>query len=738
MEALIAAISNGANAIYLGMNKFGARAYANNFDINELAKAIEYAHLRNVRIFVTMNTIIFDEELNDAYHQIDELYKIGADGIIVQDLALFSYIVNNYPLMEAHCSTQMGIDDLEGTLLFKELGAKRVVLSREVPIEKIKEIKEKAKIPLEIFVHGALCVSYSGNCLMSGLIGYRSGNRGRCVGSCRKEYELINKTTGEVITKSYILSMKDLNTIENIDKLKIADSLKIEGRMKEPLYVANVIRQYREALDHGYKPIMQRNLAKTFNRTYTKGYIFHEDKRDVTNVSRPNNFGFKIGFISKKNKLGYELTLNDELNQNDIIRIDNAGVDVNLSVAKLYDSNDNLISKSNSKCYIRVKEKLEIGSTVYKTKDTKYSDFLEKTYPNEYRRIGINLVVYGEVDSPLTIQAMCDGKELFIESDFILEKASNRPTNKAQFSKQFDRLNDTPYKLNEVEFYPEGVFIPTAKLNELRRKLVLEINKERLAPRPSVEPKPYKYENISFESHYPTLSVFCNTEAQARAARNLGIDIIYYKDNVVRRNENKYKEITGDVLVGGYGGLYKYRNTNNISTDFSFNAVNFKSVYMLHKLGAKRVCLSHEINEGEIEGLINDYRKNVGGNPNLEMIVYGRADMMFTTYCPLKKNNLCGKCKDSLYTLREEYGEFPIISHEDCTCTILNGKILNLIDDLERIKGVNTFRLQLTIEDYEESVKVINMFKDKLKDMHKTKLFNKDTDTRGHFNKEIL
>ena len=179
MEALIAAVSNGADAIYLGMNRFGARAYANNFSFDELKEALRYCHLRGVKIYVTMNTIVFDSELKDAYSQIDELYKIGVDGLIIQDLAIFSYVVENYPLLEAHTSTQMGIDDIEGTLLLKEMGAKRIVLSREVSIEKIKEIKKMTKIPLEVFVHGALCVSYSGGCYMSGLIGYRSGNRGR-------------------------------------------------------------------------------------------------------------------------------------------------------------------------------------------------------------------------------------------------------------------------------------------------------------------------------------------------------------------------------------------------------------------------------------------------------------------------------------------------------------------------------------------------------------------------------
>jgi putative protease len=291
MEALIAAVSNGANAIYLGMNRFGARAYANNLSFEELEEAINYCHLRNVKIYVTMNTIVFDNELEDAYKQIDILYNLGVDGLIIQDLTIFSYVVENYPLLEAHTSTQMGIDDKEGTLLLKELGAKRVVLSREVPIEKIKEIKKECKIPLEIFVHGALCVSYSGGCYMSGLIGYRSGNRGRCVGSCRKPYELINTTQNESLGTSYILSMKDLKTLENINELKVADSLKVEGRMKEPVYVANIIKTYRDALDGKLLKGEEFNLTKTFNSTFTKGYIFHEDKKNIANIDKPNNYG---------------------------------------------------------------------------------------------------------------------------------------------------------------------------------------------------------------------------------------------------------------------------------------------------------------------------------------------------------------------------------------------------------------------------------------------------------------
>ena len=307
MEALRAAVANGCDAVYLGMQKFGARAYSCNFDEETLPEAVRYAHLRDVKIYVTMNTIVFEEELEDMHKQLAFLNEIGVDGVIVQDMAVFDYIVKHFPDMEAHCSTQMGIDDLEGTLFWKNQGAKRVVLAREVEIEKAKMIRREAGIPLEIFVHGALCVSYSGNCLMSGLIGYRSGNRGRCVGSCRKPYELLDKTSGKSLGTSYLLSTKDLNTIDYIEDLKALDSLKIEGRMKEPAYVANVTARYRAALDGKASAEEKDDLKKTFNRTFTKGYLFHENPKDLTNIQKPNNFGYKIGDISGVYKGMYEI-----------------------------------------------------------------------------------------------------------------------------------------------------------------------------------------------------------------------------------------------------------------------------------------------------------------------------------------------------------------------------------------------------------------------------------------------
>ena len=737
MEALIAAISNGCDAIYLGMQKFGARAYSSNFDFESLKEAISYAHLRNVKIYVTMNTIVFENEIEAMKQQMHQLNEIGVDAIIVADLAAFDYLVNNFVDMEAHCSTQMGIDDLDGTLLFKELGAKRIVLSREVPIEKVKEIKKIAQIPLEIFVHGALCVSYSGNCLMSGLIGYRSGNRGRCVGSCRKEYEIIDKTTDEALGKNYILSTKDLNTIDYIDDLKEIDSLKIEGRMKEPAYVANVVSRYRRALDYKITEEDKTNLSKTFNRTFTKGYLFHEDKKDITNILRPNNYGYEIGKISNIVKGMYEIKLTRPLNQNDIIRISHNNEDIVLTVVKLYDKEGKLINRANDVGYIKIKEKLSKDDVVYLTKDYLYYKELESSLEKEFKRFNLDIKVNAQPNSKLIIEAEGLGFNYLYEGEDILSEAINNPTTKEQVIKQFSRLNDTIFELNNVIYEECNVFIPAKLLNIARREIVQALYELKLnSKKKSIKAFKAK-EKISFTPREPFFTASVTSKEQYDACVSCGIKEIYF-DNTVRRNQNDYKEKEGQLLIGGYGGIYHYRKTNPFITDYSLNVVNSDSCYELFKLGAKRVTLSYELNKTQIEDLISSYYEKNDGYPALEMIVYGRAPMMFSKYCPLKKMNQCGSCKTRSYELKDEHGTFPIITHDDCTTTILNGKILNLLDEVQNIEGVEAFRLNFTVESKEQVIKTINTAMKKLKSKDNQIIFNKETDTRGHFNKEIM
>ncbi len=737
MEALKAAVSNGCDAIYLGMQKFGARAYSSNFDLEALKEAVAYAHLRQVKIYVTMNTIVFENEVEEMQAQMDALNAIGVDGIIVQDLAAFDYIVKNFVDMEAHCSTQMGIDDLDGTLLFKELGAKRVVLSREVEIEKVKEIRKQAKIPLEIFVHGALCVSYSGNCLMSGLIGYRSGNRGRCVGSCRKTYELIDTTTETILGKNYILSTKDLNTIDHIDALKGIDSLKIEGRMKEPAYVANVVSRYRMALDGEITPEDKENLSKTFNRTFTKGYLFHEDQKEITNISRPNNSGYEVGWISKRIQDKYEITLSRPLNQNDIIRISHSDEDVNLTVVKLYDKEGQLINRAETVCYIKIKEKLSKGDRVYISKDYAYYKALEGSMEQEFRRFDLDIKVYAYPGSKLVIEAAGLGCQYLYESDEVLGEAINNPTTEEQVVKQFSRVNDTVFRLNGVVFEAGNAFVPAKLLNAARREIVAELYALKLNSQKKRTKAPKAKDKISFAPVKPYLTATVTTREQYDACVSCGIEPVYF-ENVVRRNQIDYKPKEGELLIGGYGGIHHYKETNPFVTDYSLNVVNSTSCYELFKLGAKRVTLSYELNKRQIEDLVSAYHRENDGYPALEMVVYGRAPLLFTKYCPLKKMDQCGKCRTNRYDLKDEHGTFPILSHEDCTATILNGKTLNLLDELQAIKDVEAFRLNFTIESKTQVIETIHHALGKLNGSLTETVFNQETDTRGHYNKEIM
>ncbi|MBP2110475.1 U32 family peptidase [Paenibacillus silagei] len=737
MEALKAAISNGCDAVYLGMQKFGARAYSSNFDVESLQEAVTYAHLRDVKIYVTMNTIVYENEVEEMKQQIRKLNEIGVDGIIVQDLTAFNYIVNNFHDMEAHCSTQMGIDDVDGTLLFKELGAKRVVLSREVEIEKVKEIKRVADIPLEIFVHGALCVSYSGNCLMSGLTGYRCANRGRCVGSCRKAYELIDKTTGTSLGTSYILSTKDLNTIDYTHDLQEIDSLKIEGRMKVPTYVANVVSKYRMALDHKITAEDKEHLKKTFNRTFTKGYLFHEDRRNITNISRPNNFGYEIGTISKMIKDTYEITLTRPLNQNDTIRISHNNEDVNLMVAKLYDKAGELINKADDVCYIKIKEKMSVGDVVYKTKDYFYNKELEASLEKEFKRFNLDIRVYAYPGSKLVIEAEGLGCNYSYESEETLGEAINNPTTKDQVIKQFSRLNDTIFELNQVDYEECNAFIPAKLLNAARRDIVLGLYDLKLNSQQRRTKTANAKEKISFAPVTPYLTATVTNQEQYDACVSCGIQEIYF-ENVVRRNQNDYEEKEGQLLIGGYGGIYHYRDTNPFVTDYSLNVINATSCYELYKLGAKRVTLSYELNKSQIEDLMNAYVEENDGYPALEMIVYGKTPLMFTKYCPMRKMNQCRVCRTKSYELKDEQGTFPILSHEDCTATLLNGKTLNLLDELPNIQGIEALRLNFTVESKEQVVDVIHMAAGKLNGSMNHAVFNQETDTRGHFNKEIV
>ena len=391
-ESFIQAINNGADAIYLAGKNFNARTFANNFTIEEIASMVKYAHIRDVKIYVTVNTLIKDSEIMDALKFVEQLYKANVDAILVHDLGLINIVRKAYPDLELHASTQMNCTCVNDALLLKNLGFKRIVLARECSIDVIKEIKEKVDIELEVFCHGALCMSYSGNCLMSSLIGGRSGNRGKCAQSCRQEYELeydngLDKT---VIDKKYYLSCKDLMTLEYVKELQRigVDSIKIEGRGKESEYVAIVTKWYRKAIDNNLNSYDIENgkkeLKLVFNRKFTKGYIFNENNTEFTNIDTVNHLGINIGKIIKADKQFCYIKLTEEVNINDALRIvdekwetKDAIIVNNMYLSDEFFRQGDLIksAKQNSIVKIRIhNENLKAGFDVLKTKDSKIID----------------------------------------------------------------------------------------------------------------------------------------------------------------------------------------------------------------------------------------------------------------------------------------------------------------------------------------------------------------------------
>lgn len=731
-EAFYAAINGGADAVYLGLDKYSARAYAENFTLDNLGELVAYAHLRNVKVFVTINTIIYDFELEEVYKTIDKLAELKVDAIIVQDLAVLNYIANNYESLEAHASTQMGIDDIEAASLVKELGAKRIVFARETPLERIKEIKEKLNIEVEAFIHGALCVSYSGNCYMSSAIGERSGNRGRCAGCCRKYYSLVNLDTNFVLREGYLLSMKDLNVSNNIESMKFIDSFKIEGRMKEPNYVYSVTNVYRNLIDKNNVDVS--DLNKVFNRTYTPGYISGATPENITNIEKPNNYGFEIGTVSKVYKNHLVLSLKDRLNKGDQIRIETSDIktEISIPVTKIFNAKNEEVESAISEATILYNSYVPIGAKVYKTKDSLFvKEALSNLNSKCQKHVGIDVEFCGNIGKKAKLTFKYENLSISVESENLVEVAKSVPITKENVFNQISKLNDTPYKIHNASISLDNEsFISLKVINDMRRQCVNRLNFEKTNSN-VIRKEPQQISVPIFEINDSEVSIEVFSKEQFETAKQLGFKIVYF-ENKVSRNNATYPSISTEVLVNGLNGINHYRNECKIITDSSLNVVNYKSVAMLHNLGVERITLSQEINKESIKKLISNYIKEYSTNPNLELIVYGRSKIMHTKYCPLKRLGHCGECKKSKFALKDDYGYFPLMFNSDCTISIFNSNPLNIIDDINDLKGISCYRIVWTDETVEEIKEILETLKRAIKG-EKTNSFIRNKHTHGHF-----
>nr|WP_288711731.1 U32 family peptidase [uncultured Intestinibacter sp.] len=792
-DALKAAVQNGANAVYLGGKDFSARASANNFDREELIEAVKYAHIRDVRVFVTTNTLIKQDEIEDFVEYAKFLYDIDVDALIMQDIGVAMLIHDLLPDFELHASTQMVAHSLEDVQYLESIGFKRVVLARELTVDEIKYICDNTNVDIEIFVHGALCVCYSGGCLMSSMIGNRSGNRGRCAQPCRQKYTMIDISTGEEIHSNgeYLLSTKDLNTIEDVDKIIETGvlSLKIEGRMKKPEYVATVINSYRNAIDE-YQATKKVNISTEtmedlytiFNRKFTKGLILGEVGEDVMNSNVPNNQGLYVGKVVDYNKKAKRLKIKLEgtLKKGDGINLGGGTI--------------GRIIKGKEIAQIGYKgETIELdfigearkNQPVFKTSDTNLIDKAQKTYTQD-KEFAKSLI-----DAEITIKLgeypelkLIDknNNSVTVKGDKLVEKALKVALGEEKIETQIKKLGNTPYELDNLKInLDEGVSMPISLINQMRREAIELLDEARIP----VKGRAYKDSKIKYSpkkyakdtNSNSKIRVKINNIEALKSIINLDIDMIYYEDvatleqamamatannkkliysapRIVRNKEYKRLEKSNEyckenVQISALGQVKYYKeNSENVSfdVDYYLNPFNSETINHYKKEGATTVCISQELNIHEIK------ETTKYTDMEIETVAYGYIPMMLSEYCPMgvvarscKKDKRCATCKESKYVLRDFKGEEYRISQDlFCRSTIYNSIANCLINNLDELSdaGINVFRLDFTHESPELISKITKAFintvnNDLYVDVDDQEIFDNMETTLGHLYKGV-
>ncbi|MBS3971373.1 MAG: U32 family peptidase [Clostridia bacterium] len=490
-EALLAGVENGADAVYLGGHLFNARQYASNFSNEDLKKAVAYCHTKGVKVYVTVNTLVFNNELEEVMDYLYFLYSIGVDAVIVQDLGLLLIIKEILPGLPVHASTQMTIHNEFGANYLHTRGVERVVLARELSISDIREIHKKSDIELEIFVHGALCISYSGQCLFSSMVGGRSGNRGKCAQPCRLPYKLVETKNGKIVKEfpapgDYLLSTRDLNTIKILPEMVEAGavSFKFEGRMKRPEYVATVIRVYRQALDRylsdpsNYSVTQEEltALEQIFNRDFTHAYLIDKPGADLMGYTKPNNRGIFLGRVVDVEKGQALVKLEEDLSIGDGIQVwVSIGGRKGETINNIKINGQNVQKASRGSIVsLNLPRGIRKGDRIFKTYDYKLMEKAESTYAHEQPKTKLNFIVKGQIGEPLEVYAQDElGNSVQVKSQIKCQKAVKHSLDEEVLVKQLGRLGDTDYELGSLKLELNGqMMLPLSELNKVRRLIV--------------------------------------------------------------------------------------------------------------------------------------------------------------------------------------------------------------------------------------------------------------------------
>lgn len=690
-DALQAAINAGADAIYLGGRSFGARQYASNFDNEELIKAVDLAHLYRVKIYVTVNTLVDNYELPDLVDYLQFLELIGIDAIIVQDIGVVELAKQVAPNLPIHASTQMSIMNSAGIEFAEKLGIKRVVLARECSLVELEEMRSLTSLELEVFVHGALCVCYSGQCLMSSLIGGRSGNRGRCAQPCRLQYKLVDNKDQELLSSEdgqYLLSPKDLNTIEIIPDLINAGvtSFKIEGRMKRPEYVAIVVDAYRRAIDGFYEnkfkvlPEDKRNLTQIFNRDFTTAYLKERPGKTMISDKRPNNRGVQIGRVLTYDRLSNLVTikLEEDIHVGDGIEFwVTVGGRVGMHISYL-EVNGQEVTEAlkGQEVTFSIPAAVRDSDRVFRTFDSKLMQMAGEFYgEGKMKKISVKAIVEAYIGKPLKITFVDqEGNQGVALTEFIGQIAQKRPLTRETVEKQLARLGNTAFNLREWELQAdENVMFPISEINEARRKASEDLYINRINSYPETKKLqattyclPGAKQRTNTQSlltiHVDSLekAKFAilqavdvvilggenfnhqevsleDCESFIRIAKKAGVKAVIATPRIIKEFNlayavdrlKKIAKLKPDALLLGNLSLIKTAQKFKLPLwlDFGLNTYNSLTIAYWEMMGIESLLLSPELTLEQIQELAS--RTTI----KLECMVQGRMEMMVSEYC---------------------------------------------------------------------------------------------------------
>jgi len=694
-ECMRAAVANGANAIFFGVEKFNARARANNFKMAELPEIMRFLHRYGVKGFLTFNILVFEDELRDARILVDACIEAGVDAVIVQDLGLVKMIREMSPDFPIHGSTQMTITSPEAVEFTKPFGLERVVLGRENNLKQIRKIGEQAKLPMEVFVHGALCVSYSGQCLTSEVWGGRSANRGECAQACRLPYDLmvdgVHKPMGDI---AYLLSPKDLAAIDLVPELIEAGvtSFKIEGRLKSPEYVANVVSKYRRAIDKYFDgddagPTAEeiRELQQSFSRGFTHGFLEGTNNKKLVDGTFPKSRGVYLGRVEKILRDGVICSIEAPLKRGDGLVFDAGDPTKKEEGGRVYDlrrgglklegevtegSRIEIVMGRNDVDLTRLHE----GDRIWKTSDPALDKRLRGTFETDkpYRVFPAAVTVEGREGAPLrTLWTDLDkGTTVVVQSQMPLEKAEKRPLGQEVLEEQLGRLGGTLYWLDQLKVSLEGeVIVPKSELNRIRREAALQLELLREQPpkytRLPTDETPIEKAPAPVTS--PRMTALCRTLEQVEAAVKTDVSMIYADFEFIKQfpdaiaicreagkpialatprihmpGENGYHRnilnLKPDaVLVRNTGALYYYLKERAekpneehpmLIGDFSLNVSNHKTVELFREVGLDWVTPSYDLN---IQQMVDMLR--LADTSRLELVIHQHMPMFHTEHC---------------------------------------------------------------------------------------------------------